>query len=321
VGDLILDLDAGPRPPSAQPVSDCIEEIWITEATIGGGGIVEEVLRAYAADPRRFFRIAESALAATDFEIVDRQLTRLLDLTAGDAELNASLDAVRSAANHAALSAAATGLRRTLSLGGILVTHPVMSAIHARVLRPGSSAATDSLLRRLILQWNAAEEALGVEIDPRVYAYVASQSPAFQADLAAIGLVPAHDSFWRYQTVYGLLWPRGYQVRGQGLSFYNQFAPAPPPDRDLLLDLLWAGEPTVALGPGWTEAVAQALTERGAVRLTSVATDRVALKQALLQLAAEPVESQFLHLHPTIVAVAYGPDQVSVTLDLREVLP
>ena len=58
--------------------------MWITEATIGGGGVVEEVLRAFVSDPRRFFRIAESALAATDFDPVDRELTRLLELTATD---------------------------------------------------------------------------------------------------------------------------------------------------------------------------------------------------------------------------------------------
>jgi hypothetical protein len=320
-GDLYLDLDAGPRPPDAPPVPDALEEIWITEATLGGGGVVEEVLRAYTTDPRRFFRIAESALAASDFEIVDRELTRLLALTAADAEVNTALDAVRSAANHAALTLAVSDLRRILSRRGIVVNHPVMSAIHTRVLRPGSSPGTDGLLRRLIQEWNMAEEAIGVEIDPRVYSFVASCLPAVVADLAAIGAVPAADAFWRYQTVYGLLWPRGYQVRAQGLSFYNPFADTPPPDRELLLDLLWAGEPNVPLGLGWTEAVAQALTDRGAVRLTSAPADRAALKQALLQLAAEPVESQFLHLHPNVVAVAYGTDQVSVTLDLREVLP
>jgi len=82
------------------------------------------------------------------------------------------------------------------------------------------------------------------------------------------------------------LLPPGGQVRSQGLSFYNPFADAPPPDRDILLDLLRAGEPSVALAPGWETAVAQGLTDRGAVRLTAAPADRAALKQTLLQLAA-----------------------------------
>ncbi len=320
-GDLYLDVDPGPRPPGSPPMPVGREEVWITEATIGGGGMVEEILRTFAADPRRFFRIAESALAATDFEIVDRELTRLLALTATDAAVNAALDAVRSAADHAALAAAALALRRLLAQRGIVVNHPVMSAIHTRVLRPGSSPATDSLLRRLVEDWNAAEDRLGVEIEPRVYAYVAARSPTVQADLALVGAVPAHDAFWRFQTVSGLLWPRGYQVRAQGLSFYNPFADAPPPDRDILLDLLRAGEPTVPLGHGWEGAVAHALANRGAVRLAASPADRAAMKQALLHLAAEPVEANFLHLYPTVVGVGHDPGEVAVTLDLREVLP
>ncbi len=196
-----------------------------------------------------------------------------------------------------------------------------MSAVHTRILRPGSSPATDVLLRRLVQDWNAAEDRLGIEIDPRVYAYVAAQLPAVQADLALVGGVPAHDPFWRFQTVYGLLWPRGCLVRAQGLSFYNPFAEAPLPDRDLLLDLLRAGETTVALAAGWEAAVAQVLTDRGAVCLTTVPADRGTLKEALLRLAAEPIEVNFLHLHPNVVSVAHDPAQVAITLDLREVMP
>jgi hypothetical protein len=320
-GDLNLDIDPGPRPPGSPPVPHGWEEVWITEATIGGGGVIEQILQAFTGDPRRFFRIAESALAATDFEIVDRELTRLLALTTTDAELNAALDAVRSAPDHAGLAAASLALRKLLSRRGMVVNHPVMSAIHTRILRPGSSPASDALLRRLIQDWNTAEDQLGIEIDPRVYAYVAAQTPAVQADLALLGGVPAHDAFWRFQAIYGLLWPRGSLVRAQGLSFYNPFADAPLADRDLLLDLLRAGEPTVALGAGWESAVTQVLTNRGAVCLTAMPTDRRALKEALLHLAAEPVEANYLHLHPNVVGVNHDPAQIAVTLDLREVMP
>ena len=64
-----------------------------------------------------------------------------------------------------------------------------------------------------------------------------------------------------------------------------------------------------------------ALAERGTVRLTAPPADRLSLKKALLTLAAEPVEAGFLHLYPSVVAVAQDPSQAAVTLDLREVLP
>ena len=46
-----------------------------------------------------------------------------------------------------------------------------------------------------------------------------------------------------------------------------------------------------------------------------------ALKEALLSLAAEPLEVGFLHLFPHVAGVDQDPETVSVTLDLREVLP
>jgi len=48
-----------------------------------------------------------------------------------------------------------------LSFQGILVTHPVMTAINARVLRPGSNQETDKLLLDLIRLWHEEEERLG----------------------------------------------------------------------------------------------------------------------------------------------------------------
>ena len=321
VGDLYLDLDPGPRPPDAPPLPDGISEVWVTESTIGGGGIVEEVLRSFVSDPRRFFRIAESALSATDFEIVDRELTRLLELSKSDGEVRGALAAVRGAENHADLLRTARDLRRLLSRRGIVVTHSVMSALHARLLRPGSSPQTDELLRLLVRGWNRAEEALGVELDARIYAYLASLDPTVHGHLGALGGVPLNDPFWCFQAVYGLLWPRGYQVRGHGLTSYNPFSDGVPPDREILLDLLRRNEPVIQLGPALMSEAGRLLSAHGSAKLSAQMEERRALKEAILQMVVSPVEVGYLHLYPSLAGLTQGPDGLSATLDLREVLP
>lgn len=320
-GDLYLDLDPGPRPADAPPLPEGNAEVWVTESTIGGGGIVEEILRSFVADPRRFFRIAESALSPTDFEVVDHELTRVLELTASDAEVKAALAAVRGADSYAALSSAAVNLRRLFARRGIAVTHAVMSALHARLLRPGSSPGTDELLRLLVRRWNRAEEALGIELDPRIYAYLASLEPDVHAHLGALGGVRLQDPFWRFQAVYGLLWPRGYQVRAHGLTSYNPFSEGAPPDREILLDLLRGSEPAIPVGPGSLAQARAALSVHGSARLNAPAEERRALKHAILQMVIAPAEVGYLHLYPSVVGLSQGPDGLSVTLDLREVLP
>jgi hypothetical protein len=320
-GDLYLDIDAGPRPPDAPQLPPDVCEVWVTESTIGGGGIIEEVLRSYVADPRQFFRIAESALAPTDFEIVDRELTRLLELTTSDAELNNTLNSIRQATSHAQLTQATMQLRRSLAQRGFSVTHAVLSAVHSRILRSGSSQQSDALLRRLVGIWNHAEETLGVELDSRVVAFLASQDPAVQAGLSTLGAVPANDDYWRYQTIYGLLWPRGSQVRGNGLSFYNPFAATLIPDRDIVRDLIQCHQPSIRLAPGCCAEVDHGIASHGAVRLVAATTSRQALKDAILRISAVPIEVDYLHLFPTVVSLTQDGPDVAIALDTREVLP
>ena len=42
--DLLLDVEPGPRPAIAVPKTGESEEIWITEKTVGGGGVIESLL-------------------------------------------------------------------------------------------------------------------------------------------------------------------------------------------------------------------------------------------------------------------------------------
>lgn len=320
-GDLILDINPGPRPGDSQPIPDGVEEIWITESTLGGGGLIEEILRRYSSDPLKFFRLAQSALEPSDFEIVDAELTRLLELEAADTELADAMAGVRRATSYESLRRATEGLRRVLSSRGILVSHPVMAAVNARILRPGSSAQTDELLRLLIRRWRAEEERVGVEIDARVFAYVASGDDQLDQALAHLGAIYPSDPNWRFQVIYGLLWPRGNLIRSQALSSYNPFAPLPEADRELLLDVLRPAESKVSLNDAnWRTRVAEALAQSGAVSLVAQSVERERLKRAILDLVAEPLEVGFLHLYPQIEGVQREDHSLSVRLSLREVV-
>jgi hypothetical protein len=321
-GDLLLDLDAGPRPPDTPPAPDGLEEIWVTEATIGGGGLVEELLRRYAEDPRRFFLLARSALSPSDFEIVDAELTRVLELLAVDDEVRAAAARTREAGNHAELEERVASFQDLLASRGILTTHAVISAIHARVLRPASSPATDAMLREIVRRWHEAEESLGVEVDARVFAYVASATPLLNTALAHVGRQRLADPLWRFGTVYGLLWPRGGAVRARTLGSYNPFATLPEADRSVLLDLLQATEAHIELGQaGWRESLADALSTRGAAHLYADPARNSELRAATLAAVGSPLDVDYLHLYPQVEGVERTRDRISVRLQLREVLP
>lgn len=166
------------------------------------------------------------------------------------------------ATGYGELKQASDRLRKVLSSQGILVTHPVMTAINARVLRPRSNQETDKLLLDLIRLWHEEEERLGIEIDARVFAYVVSNDDQLDRALLHLGLVQPN-LYWRFQAIYGLLWSRGNILRSRALSSYNPFAVLPDADRELLLDVLQKDEYTVWLDDiDWREQVEEAFKEQ-----------------------------------------------------------
>jgi hypothetical protein len=320
-GDLLVDIEPGLRPDDAPPRPEGLREIWITEEALGGAGVVEEILRRYADDPALFFRLADAALEPSDFEVVDSEVTTFLALTADDADLQQVLASARAASSHRELARAIEALRGALGARGLVASHAVMSALQARVLRPGSSAATDALLHRLISAWRADEERLGVEIDARVFAYVASTASDLGDVLSHIGTAYHQDARWRFRVIYSLLWPRGHAVRARALASYNPFVELPATDRELLADCLASGFADVSLHePDWLRRVSTALARDGVVRLVAPAAQRGDLRGAVLHLAAQPLEIGFLHLHPQVDGIRRRADVLSVTLRLREAI-
>jgi hypothetical protein len=294
-------------------------QVWLSEPTIGGGGIIEEFARRYTSDPRRFFRLVEAALAPSDFELVDSELSRVLDLAASDAEIMKALVSLRTATTQASTAAAMRDLTILLTAAGVSMSHPVSAAMNVRVLRPGSSAQSDALLRDLIREWRAEEERLGIEIDARVFAYVASAKDELDRIIAAPPGVVGDRRQWRFGAVYSLLWPRGSVVRASALRAYNPYHPQPPTDRMLVVGAV--SEPTQSVelpDPDWKTALAEVLVRDGAADLRAGVSDARFLREAVVEVQASPVDAGYLLLHPRVIGVQRSAGDLVVRLELQE---
>lgn len=315
-GDLLLDLDSGARSPDSPSIPTGIEEIWLTEASPGGSGTIEEILQRYAADPSGFFRLVESALEPSDFEIIDSELTNLMELNATEQSVSDALAQVRDAESYHSLVAASSCLRQVLMHHGLLITPTVMTSIHARILTPGSNVETDRQLLDLIRCWREEEDRLGVEIDARVFAYIASTQNRFTDPLPP---ETQRDRYVCFQVIYGRLWLRGSLIRNRAISFYNPFTLVPEADREILLDVLQPTETIVKLeAPNWRERVDLALRTTGTVSLMARLRDRQNLKQAALQLMTEPVDVGFLTVYPVVEGFRRNLNGYSIRLRIRE---
>jgi hypothetical protein len=324
-GDLLLDIEPGPRPSLAIPRPENLEEVWITEKTVGGGGIVEAFLIRYGEDPRRFFDLVENALRPSDYEIADQQLTLLLDWIDSPSEVEIH-DRIRDYRNaitlsHDAHATAFESLRKTLSKRGLFTCHGVIAAIANRILRPGSTDRTDALLYRMITRWKELEDLLQIEIDPRILAFMESANESIDDIIRETddNAIEVNRRQWRFNTLFSLLWPRGGVSRSARLVAHNPFSSLPESEHDLVR-LFLSGEPQrVSVDQvDWRRIASEHLVQDSEVILVARPSQLPALRQSLLDIMTKPIDSGFLLLHPKVNRVSRFAESVEISLTLPE---
>lgn len=324
-GDLLLDVESGPRPSTATERPKGTDEIWITEKTVGGGGIIESFLVRYGEDPRRFFALVENALRPSDYEIADQQLTLLLDwlVSPDETEIQSRVTAYRNAStkNHQQHADAFADLRKTLTKRGLYTCHSVVAAIANRLLRPGSNGDSDVLLHKMVTRWRNLETKFNVEIDPRVLAYLQSADDAIDSVLQDSGdnAVEVNRRQWRFNQLFSLLWPRGGISRNANLTTYNPFSKLPETEHDLVR-LFLAGEPNrvSVQDTDWYDQACDSLVQNSEVILVAEPNDLRILREALLKVVTGSIDSGFVLLHPTVNRVDRRAGSVEIGLSLPE---
>lgn len=324
-GDLLLDIEPGPRPASSIEKPNDTEELWITEKTVGGGGIIESFLIRYGEDPRRFFDLVENALRPSDYEIADQQLRLLLDwiTSPNEASIQEKVSAYRDAAskNHQAHAMAFESLLKTLTKRGLFTCHSVVAAVANRILRPGSSSDTDVLLHRMISRWRDLEEGLNVEIDPRILAYMESANDSVDSVIndPSDNAIEVNRRQWRFNTLFSLLWPRGGVSRSARLAAYNPFDQLPETEHDLVR-LFLVGEPQrVSVDShDWHQKASDFLVRESEVILVAKPDSLSVIRQALMEVMTVPIDAGFMLLHPKVNRVDRCENSIEIHLSLLE---
>ena len=327
--DLIVDLDRGPNHSGQDLGADPdVVESWFSERSPGGNGLIEEFMKRYAEDPRRFFSLVRANLGMCEFELIDNQLCRLLDLLdapenseIGDQLQSASeVRLFREANSQIGMTEAFRNLRRSLVNDGFAPFHGFLVALGNRVLRQGSGPATDRYLSKVMQQWKIEEERIGIEIDLRVMSYYLSQSDEIDRLVSDIGGVPSNDrASWRLGAIYGLLWPRGRTVRQAGLQLWNPFNDLPLVERLIVVDTIGDDRTCISLiDEDWLEQTVSRLGDGRLVTLTCPGHERQLLAWALNALVTNPIESNYLRAYARLQGIRQSHSLIEADLELVE---
>ncbi|MDD5034966.1 MAG: protein DpdJ [Methylococcaceae bacterium] len=322
--DLTLDLDRGPNArPHLAVVAPGSVEVWITEKNPGGSGLIEEFMRQYAEDPRRFFSMVRASLEMGEFELIDHQLGKLLHCLTdanGSAETPKVVQRLRAATDFGSLAATLCDLRRVLLRDGFSPFHGFVVSIGNRILRSGTGPGTDHYLADVIKAWNSHEVRLGVEIDLRVICFWLSQRSDIDSIADEVGIPAGHDrQAWRMNAIYGLLWTRGRFIRSAPLQTRNPFFELPPIERLLVIDTVVDDRQRISVeDPQWLDTVQTLLSQGHLVTLSCTADKRHLLGAAIHALITNPIESGYLRAFARLQGVRQTKDLFEADFELLE---
>ena len=321
---LYADLDRGPTPGIASPVADLpIREVWITENSTGGIGLIESFMRRYSEDPRRFLSLLASALETGEFERIDTQMKRVLSMLAGPPGTSLAADSLRKMRNTskpADLARLGREARGLLMREEIVPFHSFMVSLTSRLLRHGADDSLDAYLSEAVNRWDSEEERLGIEIDASVFSFWLAQTTDLSNSALDLGTSEAGDhAAWRMNAIYGLLWPRGYAVRQASLQMYNPFLDHAPVERLLAAAVLNRSKRLVYLDQeDWLEQAGEQLAGGRMVSLTTSAQNREQLALALEVLICNPIESGYLRGYARLQAIHLTGDVIRADVELVE---
>lgn len=290
--------------------------ITISEDQPGGTGVVETAVDRIIEDPRTFWALVGNVLGPCDGERIDQTLRRFL-VERNLGRLAVEVDNVRSASSLKETTTAWASLREELFRSGIDADQSVISALSTRLLRPGSDDSVEQLCWDLLGRWDRLEADLGLEVDLRVFAFLAAQDDEVRRSLSSMASLPDHSREWVVGQIVGLLWSRGTKLRAASLQSYNPYASLPMTERLLVEPLVRAPLPTISFpSADWREKLDNLICRDGVARVAC--SDESGAVEVLRLLMTVPTAVGVLEFHPRVVGVERSGPQLMLAVDIRE---
>jgi hypothetical protein len=244
-----------------------------------------------------------------------------------NADLADSLNSVRSAKGFSGQEKSKLSLQSKLSENEFDATRDRFVSLMTNVLKPGSSAKTDELIREINQSWRSAERRLQVGIDQRVYAYSILQDSSFRPQLEShfrqlngrANPTPAQ----LYSATERFLLPTCPDSCPECLMAFNRFNDFGMPSRELAN--LWLGLNTVTLEitdhcDDWLSLVRSGIVFNGmfAIRFASMHAGKVMSRLNVLFSLEVEVGNLF---HPiSIQRIEKDGSHWIITLQLKDLI-
>lgn len=288
--------------------------IWLSEVESGGMGIVAQLQELYVEDPIKVLNVLHRCLQPGDYEQLDSDLHETLTEIARFGDLAHAMEKVRLSSGYNDRLSSNRRLRAMLSERGLVVSHSFSAVLYSRVLRAGSTAATDARLLGYLNRWRETEAQCGYELPMNIVA-IALAIEEVSIDDAAI----AFDRACRIQST---LWVRGSHVRHSALSFYNQFQVGSRRTERLLGAAICRDRCKVVNydEESWLRDIHQVLDVNGQVDLILTRNQIHSIPKIMAMLHVYPLDTHGLLFFPRVGSVVRRGNAVRLRIESAETL-
>ena len=146
--------------------------IWILERESGGIGVIDRLLSEVGASPNLFDTALESCLINCSSERVEKNIFLTIENSIIDTSpIKQAFSEVRNANNYAEIDNARESLISSLKNAQLEHDKSALTALLGKALMRGSTSKTDRWIRRLSLGRIQVSNRLGIDVDPKVWAY------------------------------------------------------------------------------------------------------------------------------------------------------
>jgi hypothetical protein len=294
-------------------------EVWLTENTVGGGGILEAFFTVYSEDPRRFWNLVTGSLEPGDIEGSALGLHRVVRYLA---EGRLEYPALQFRGSTGVESIAKwQSLLEEVAKCGAFPSHTLSVAMSTRLFRQGSSHETDLISADALREWSMLEQKIGFAIDQRTACGLLCKNANFVARLAsAVADEGKGEDGWAFGVLLSILWTSPESVRAQALRAPMRYSrDIVDTERTLVLDRIdTVGHRIAVTSETWRIEADGRLSIGGDCVLISPVGDEHLLKQAILEMMATPIEVGALFSHPKLVGLRRRMDVLEATLSLED---
>lgn len=298
--------------------------IYLTEKSSGGLGQIEMATHELMKHPDIFHQGFRHALTYCSREYIADNLTNALGCVVADrcCSLSEAFARVRTARGFHAQETARDFLQTALEEMGVPASRPVIVSIITRLLQHGSSSQTDAMIHLQNKAIRKHSDQLGLNLDPRVFAYLCVSYPPAKRRLARLfenigGIVPDNGQIFAIlQRFFVTACRDGCPECLDQPNRYHDFG---RPSRALAS--LWLNlEPSVVSveSEEWVSAAQNILREKGQVQVLTGMAGISNVAKTLQAFLAEELEVDYLLVPISITGIKRSGNKWKITLQVKE---